>query len=59
MAAMLLLFKVSGGKRNVRQCVVVMQQPVLLLPKFGAKSSHMFTQSNYERQQYAKLSVIF
>jgi hypothetical protein len=29
----------------VRRCVVVMQQPVLLSPKFGAKSSHIFTHS--------------
>jgi hypothetical protein len=29
----------------VSRCVVVMQQPVLLLPKFGAKSLHIFTQS--------------
>jgi hypothetical protein len=27
---------------SVRRCVVVMQQPVLLSPKFGAKSSHIF-----------------
>jgi hypothetical protein len=26
-------------KGRVRQCIVVMQQPVLLSPKFGAKSS--------------------
>jgi hypothetical protein len=29
----------------VRRCVVVIQQPVLLSPKFGAKSSNIFTQS--------------
>jgi hypothetical protein len=28
-------------------CVVVMQQPVPLSPKFGAKSLHIFTQSPY------------
>jgi hypothetical protein len=33
-------------KKEVRQCVVVMQQqPVLLSLKFGAKSSHISTQS--------------
>jgi hypothetical protein len=36
--------KSPGGKGSVRRCVVVMQQPVLLSPKFGAKSSHIFTQ---------------
>jgi hypothetical protein len=30
-------------KKSVRQCVVVMQQLVLLSPKFGAKFSHIFT----------------
>jgi hypothetical protein len=30
---------------SVRWCVVVMQQPVLLSPKFGAKSPHIFAQS--------------
>jgi hypothetical protein len=29
---------------SVRQCVAVMQQPVTLLPKFGAKFLHIFTQ---------------
>jgi hypothetical protein len=29
----------------VRRCVVVMQQPVVLSPKFGKKSSHIYTQS--------------
>jgi hypothetical protein len=37
--------KFSGEKGSVRRCVVVMQQPVPLSPKFGAKSSHIFTQS--------------
>jgi hypothetical protein len=32
-----------GEKGSVRRCVVVMQQPVLLSPKFGVKSSHIFT----------------
>jgi hypothetical protein len=31
--------KIPDEKGNVRQCVVAMQQPVLLSPKFGAKSS--------------------
>jgi hypothetical protein len=26
----------------VRRCFIVMQQPVLLSPKFGAKSLHLF-----------------
>jgi hypothetical protein len=37
--------KFPGEKGSVRRCVVMMQQPVLLLPKFGAKSSHIFMQS--------------
>jgi hypothetical protein len=31
-------------KESVRQYDVVMQQPILLSPKFGAKFSHIFTQ---------------
>jgi hypothetical protein len=34
-----------GEKGSAKLCVVMMQQPVLLLPKLGAKSSHIFTQS--------------
>jgi hypothetical protein len=34
-----------GIKGSVRGYVVVMQQPVLLCPKFGAKPSHIFTHS--------------
>jgi hypothetical protein len=37
--------KYPAAKGNVRQGIVVMKQPVLLSPKFGAKSSHIFTQS--------------
>jgi hypothetical protein len=37
--------KIPTEKGHVRWCVVVMQQPVLLSPKFGAKSSHIFTRS--------------
>jgi hypothetical protein len=37
--------KFPGEKRSVRWCVVVMQQPVHLLPKFGANSLHIFMQS--------------
>jgi hypothetical protein len=37
--------KFPGKKGSVRRCIVVMQQPVLLSPKFGAKSSHIFMQS--------------
>jgi hypothetical protein len=36
--------KFSGEKGNVRRCVVVMQQPVLLSPVFGANSSHISMQ---------------
>jgi hypothetical protein len=36
--------KFPGEKVSVRRCVVVVQQPVPLLPKFGAKSSHILTQ---------------
>jgi hypothetical protein len=31
--------KFPGKKGSVRRCIVVMQQPVLLSPKFGTKSS--------------------
>jgi hypothetical protein len=41
----LLVKKISGEKGSVRRCVVVMQQPVLLLPKFGAKSLRIVMQS--------------
>jgi hypothetical protein len=34
--------KFPSDKVNVGRCVVVMQQPVLLSPKLGAKSSHIF-----------------
>jgi hypothetical protein len=37
--------KFHDEKGCVRRCVVVMQQPVLLSPNFGAKSSQIFTQS--------------
>jgi hypothetical protein len=36
--------KFLGEKGSVKWCVVVMQQPVILLPMFDAKSSHIFTQ---------------
>jgi hypothetical protein len=36
--------KISGDKGSVRRCVV-MQQPVNLSPKFGAKSSNNFKQA--------------
>jgi hypothetical protein len=35
-----------GLTGSVRRCVVLKQQPVLLSPKFGEKSSHIFTQSS-------------
>jgi hypothetical protein len=34
-------------KGSVRQCIVVMQKPVLLSSKFGVKSSHIFMQLPY------------
>jgi hypothetical protein len=37
--------KFPNEKGSVRQCVVVMPQPVVLLQKFRARSSHIFTQS--------------
>jgi hypothetical protein len=36
--------KISWWKRKCGRSVVVMQQLVLLSPKFGAKTSHIFTQ---------------
>jgi hypothetical protein len=36
--------KFPGEKGSVRQCGVVMQQPILLSPKFGEKSSHILMQ---------------
>jgi hypothetical protein len=36
--------KFPGEKKNVTRRVVVMQQPVLLSPKFGQKSSYTVTQ---------------
>jgi hypothetical protein len=37
--------KFRDEEGSVKRCVIVVQQPVLLLRKFGAKSSHIFTQS--------------
>jgi hypothetical protein len=37
--------KFPGEKGSVRRYIVAMRQPVLLSPKFGAKSSHTFAQS--------------
>jgi hypothetical protein len=37
--------KFPGEKGSVRMCVVIIQQPVPLLPKFRTKTSHIFTQS--------------
>jgi hypothetical protein len=36
-----------GEKGSVRRCVVVMQRPIRLPPKFGKQSSHIFMQSTY------------
>jgi hypothetical protein len=42
----LFFVKISLVKKgNVRGCIVMMQQLVLLSPKFGVKSSHIFTHS--------------
>jgi hypothetical protein len=35
--------KFSGEKGSVRWCVIMMQQPVPLLTKFGGNSSHIFS----------------
>jgi hypothetical protein len=35
--------KIPVDAGSVRQCVVLMKQPVHLSPKFGTKSSHIFT----------------
>jgi hypothetical protein len=37
--------KLLGENGSVRQGVVMVQQPDLFSPKFGAKSSHVFMQS--------------
>jgi hypothetical protein len=42
--------KFSGEKGSERQCIVMMQQPVLLLQKFEAKSLHIFMQSPHMSQ---------
>jgi hypothetical protein len=36
--------KIPGEKGNVRQRIVMIQEQVLLLPKFRVVSSHIFTQ---------------
>jgi hypothetical protein len=43
--------KFPGEKVSERRCVVVMQQPVLLSPKFGSKSSHIFTRLQIKRRK--------
>jgi len=37
--------KLLGEDGSVRRGVVMVKQPGLFLPKFGARSSHVFTQS--------------
>jgi hypothetical protein len=37
--------KFPGEKGSMRWFIVVMQQQVIMSPKFGAKSWHIFTQS--------------
>jgi hypothetical protein len=38
--------KLSGEEGSVRWPVLMMQQPVLMLPKCEVKSSHILTQSS-------------
>jgi hypothetical protein len=40
-----LVKKFPDGKGIVKWCFVAMQRPILLSPKFGVKSLHIFTQS--------------
>jgi hypothetical protein len=39
---MFLVKKFHGEKGSVSQCVVLMQQTVLVSPEFGTKPSHVF-----------------
>jgi hypothetical protein len=49
-----IVFAHSCEKGSVRQCIVIMQQPVLLLPKSGTKSWHIFT---WTSQKVTKMSM--
>jgi hypothetical protein len=52
--------KLSGGKKCVRQCAFVIQEPVLLSPKFGAKFSHIFKANDEHALDFARhLSCLF
>jgi hypothetical protein len=53
---MFLVKKFPGEKGSVKLSVAIMQQPVLLSPKFGAKSSLVFTVT-VMRHKYAELAV--
>jgi hypothetical protein len=37
--------KFPGEKGSLRQCVIMVQQPIPLLPELRVKSSQMFTES--------------
>jgi hypothetical protein len=39
--------KFPGEKRSAKQCAVMIEQPVLLSPKFGGKFFNVFTQLPY------------
>jgi hypothetical protein len=53
--------RVDGGttveKGSMKWCIVLMQQPVLLSPKFGAKSSHISSSLRKTSQLYAEFIV--
>jgi hypothetical protein len=42
---LLLVKKFPDEKGSVRGCIVVMKQPIILMPKFGVKSLHISMQS--------------
>jgi hypothetical protein len=48
MTVLFLVKKFSAERGSVRRCIAMIQQPVLLSPKFGAKSSHSLTQSSLD-----------
>lgn len=53
MTVILFLAKKSGAEQgSVRWCVVVMQQTVVLLPKFRVTCLHIFKKSQCERWNY-------
>jgi hypothetical protein len=40
--ALFLVKKFPGEKGSMRWCVIMMQQPDILMPKFGVKYLHIF-----------------